>query len=152
MLYVFNRGGDEDTYIAVKDEMHTLSCLNLDTSSKILVKLTMLHNSDRSKDFSREIKRDCNRQEVTANFNTKFYKIADLQKNGFIHPHDRLRFEFSIKGRNNSQKRVITAEKRAITAEKRAISAEKKNQELMSLVEALRPTLPRVMSPRKTRN
>ena len=84
----------------------------------------MLHSSDRSKDFSYK---HTGKYERSFHSPT-FYKIADLEKNGFIHPDGSLRFEFSIK-RHQFERRAITAEK----------EANKKVKNLMSLVKSLCP-------------
>lgn len=60
----------------------------------------MLHSSDRQKDFREQETSDWMREDELTLINEKFYAIADLAKDGFIHTDGSLRFEFAIKRHN----------------------------------------------------
>ena len=57
----------------------------------------MLHPSGHSKDFSTEYTSDWKDKDDSGFTSPDFYKIDDLDKDGFIHPDGSLRFESTIK-------------------------------------------------------
>ena len=60
----------------------------------------MLHSTNRQEDFKRESSDDWTGLNETSLIWYKFYTIAYLEEDGFIHPDGSLRFEYSIKKRN----------------------------------------------------
>jgi len=60
----------------------------------------MLHSSERLKDFREHETSDWMREDEFTLINEKFYAIADLAKDGFIHADGSLKFEFAIKRHN----------------------------------------------------
>ena len=74
--------------------------MNLETNDKILKVMKMLHSTNRQKDFEIEETFDWTGINETSMVWTKFYEIADLEKNGFIHPDGSLRFEYKVEKRN----------------------------------------------------
>jgi len=72
----------------------------MDTHDKVLNIRTMLHSSDRQKDFTLKFTNDLTGRNDDGYATAKFYAIGDLAENGFIHADDSLRFEFKIKKHN----------------------------------------------------
>ena len=65
----------------------------------------MLHKADPTRDFKRKALCDWTGLNEHCFVQSKFYKIADLEKNGFIHDEDgSLRFEFEIQKQNFRKK------------------------------------------------
>jgi hypothetical protein len=77
-----------------------LASLNLETHDRALCIKTMLHSSDRQKDFKYEYTYDWTGKNYFCFVSSQFYAIADLEKNGFIHADGSLRFVFKIKKNN----------------------------------------------------
>ena len=62
----------------------------------------MLHCTDSKKDKVDEYRNDWTGKGNMAFLNSKFYRIADLEKDGFIHPDGSLKFEFAVEKNYNS--------------------------------------------------
>ena len=78
-----------------------LACLNLDTHDRVLCINTMLHSSDRQKDFKHEYTNDwTGKVDYFCWVTPQFYSLAEVEKNGFIHADGSLRFEFKIEKHN----------------------------------------------------
>lgn len=78
-----------------------LTCLNLDSHDRVLAVITMVHSSDRKKDFKFEYPFDwTGKGNMTLIEEKQFYEIKDLEKDGFVHADGSLRFEFKIKKKN----------------------------------------------------
>ena len=74
--------------------------MNLDTNDKILKVIKMLHSTNRQKDFKIENIFDWTGVNEISQIWYKFYEIADLEKDGFIHSDGSLRFEYKVEKRN----------------------------------------------------
>ena len=99
----FNANGDgagKKTHISVGTCRRRLQCLNLDKNDKVLTVIKMVHSTNRQKDFERESIDDWTGLNETSLVWDKFYAIADLKKDGFIHPDGSLRFEYKVEKRN----------------------------------------------------
>ena len=107
----FNANGDgagKKTHISVGAYRRRLQCLNLDKNDKVLTVIKMVHSTNRQKDFERESIEDFELEGIydwtglneTSLVCDKFYAIADLKKDGFIHPDGSLRFEYKVGKRN----------------------------------------------------
>ena len=74
--------------------------MNFDTNDKVFKVIKMLYSTNRQKDIKRESIFDWTGLNETSLVWDKFYAIADLKKDGFIHPDGSLRFEYKVEKRN----------------------------------------------------
>ena len=74
--------------------------MNFDTNDEVLDVIKMLHSKNRQKDFKEEGIADWTGINEASMIWQKFYAIADLEKDGFIHPDGSLRFEYKVEKRN----------------------------------------------------
>ena len=66
--------------------------MNLDTRDKVYNNTTMLHSSDREKNFKDKSTNDWTGKDNMCFITSDFYIIADLSKDGFIHADGSLHF------------------------------------------------------------
>ena len=86
--------------------MSRISSLNIDTDNNITVIRKILHASDRERDVEEVSKYHRKNLDNYTFVRINFFKLADLEKDGFIHGDGSLRFEFLIK-RQNFKKRLM---------------------------------------------
>ena len=88
------------THISVGMRRTRLSILNIETSDKHRFKVKMIHPSDSSKDFVKNLSHDWTDTDSKTSMTSKFFKFNQLELHGFIHPDGGLKFEFEIKKQN----------------------------------------------------
>ena len=74
--------------------------MNLDTNDEVFKVIKMLHSTNRQEDCKKKSIIDWTGKNETSLVWQKFYAIADLEKDEFIHPDGSLRFEYGIKKKN----------------------------------------------------
>ena len=97
----------EKTHISVGIFRTKLPCLALITDDKVLYIITMVHSSDRQKNFKKQNTYDWTGKNNMCIVHQKFYAIAGLARDEFIHADGSLHFEFKIMKQNFSVKNQL---------------------------------------------